>query len=58
MRQLGQELIEFLLPVGKLSSATEVDPKACHDTVNDKETVLIAGKVCGKGIEELKLMLH
>ena len=57
MGQLGQELIQLLLAVRKLSSTRVIDSKAGHDTINDEEAIFIAGKLGCEGIEKLELML-
>ena len=53
MSKFRQELVELLLTIGKLAAAAVVDPKAGHDAVDDKETVLIARELRREGIEEL-----
>ena len=45
MSKLGQELIEFLLTIGKLTAAAVVDSKAGHDAVDDEKAVFIAGEL-------------
>lgn len=50
MRQLRQELIEFLLTIGEFSTATVVDAEAAHDAVNDEEAVFVGGEIRGKSI--------
>lgn len=56
--QLRQKLIQLLLPVCKLSSSAVIDTETCHDAVDDKEAILVAGEVCGECIEKLKLVLY
>jgi hypothetical protein len=57
MCQFGEELVELLLALIKLTTADKVDTKQSHDAVNDEETVLIADKVLGDLVEEFHLML-
>jgi len=40
--ELRQELVEFLLTIGKLAAATVVNAEAGHDAVDDEETVFVA----------------
>ena len=44
MSQFRQELIEFLLTIGKFSAAAVVDPKAVHNAVDNKEAILVGRK--------------
>lgn len=57
MRQPGQELVQFLLPVGQLAAAAVVDAEAVHDAVDDEEAEGVAGEGVGEGVEELELVL-
>jgi len=41
VRQLAQELIELLLPICQLATATVVDTEAGHDAVDYEESELI-----------------
>lgn len=50
MRQLGQELIELLLPVGQLAAAAVVDAEAGHDAVDYQEAVFVAGEGGGERV--------
>jgi len=58
MRQLRQELIELLLALVQLASASVIDSEQGHDAVDDEETVLIADEELGDLVEELHLMLR
>lgn len=40
--ELRQELVEFLLTIGKLAAAAVVNAEAGHDAVDDEETVFVA----------------
>lgn len=40
--ELRQELVEFLLTIGKLATAAVVNAEAGHDAVDDEETVFVA----------------
>jgi len=40
--ELRQELVKFLLSIGKLATAAVVDAEAGHDAVDDEETVFVA----------------
>lgn len=55
--ELRQELVEFLLAIGKLAAAAVVHAEAGHDAVDDEETVFVARELRGEGVEELQLML-
>lgn len=46
-----------LLAFGKLTTAHEVGAIESHDTVNDKETVLVGGEVGGKTFQQFGLHL-
>lgn len=58
MRQLRQELIEFLLSIGQLSAAAEVDTEAIHDAVNDEKSILIGCEIRCERVQKLELMLQ
>lgn len=55
--QLHQKLIQFLLPIGQFTAATEVHTKAIHDTVDNQQPILAAGKLLGEVIQQLELVL-
>jgi hypothetical protein len=57
VRQLGKELIEFLLTLIELATADVVDAKECHDTVDDEKTVFVTDEVLGNFVQKLHLML-
>ena len=57
MRQLAQELIQLLLPIGQLAAAAVVDAEAGHDAVDYQEAVVVGGEVGGERVEELELVL-
>jgi hypothetical protein len=57
MRQLRQELVEFLLPLIQFATASVVDSKKRHNAVDNEETVLIANKEFGNFVQELHLVL-
>ena len=44
MRQLGEELVELLLAIGKFSTAAVVDSEAVHYAVDDEKTKFVAGE--------------
>ena len=44
VRQLGQELVQFLLSVRQLATAAVVNAEAGHDAVDYQETVFVAGE--------------
>ena len=44
MCQLREELVEFLLAICQLATATVVDAEAIHNAVDDEETVLVCGE--------------
>ena len=50
MRQLREELIQFLLPVCQLAAAAVVDAEAGHDAVDDEEAVFVAGEGGGERV--------
>ena len=56
MRQLHQELVEFLLTIRKLTTSTIVHPKAVHDTIDYQQTELSCRKFLAKSIEQFQLM--
>ena len=58
MRQLREELVEFLLTLIQLSTSHVVHPEQCHDAVDDQETVLVADEEFSNLVEELKLVLR
>lgn len=47
MRQLRQELIQFLLPIRQLSATAVVNPETGHDAVDYEEAVFVAGEGSG-----------
>lgn len=57
MRQLRQELIEFLLAIGQFPTATVVDAEAVHYTVNDEEAVFVGCKTRGESVQQFQLVL-
>lgn len=57
MRQLRQELIEFLLAIGQFPTAAVVDAEAVHDTVNDEEAVFVGCKIRGESVQQFQLVL-
>ncbi len=57
MRQLTQELIQFLLPVRQLAPAAEIDAETRHDAVDDEQAVVICCEVCAERVEEFELVL-
>ena len=51
MGQPGQELVQFLLPVGQLAAAAVVDAEAVHDAVDDQQAEFVAGEGVGERVE-------
>ena len=53
MSKLGQELVEFLLTIGKLAAAAVINSKTGHDAVDDEKAVFVAGELRREGVEQL-----
>ena len=51
--QFREKLVELLLSVRELSSASVVDAKAGHDTVDNEKAVFVTGELRGQSVEEL-----
>jgi hypothetical protein len=58
MRKLRQELIELLLTLVELTTASIVDAEQCHDAIDDKQTVFVADEELGDLVQKLHLMLR
>lgn len=58
MREFGQELIELLLALVELATASVVDAEECHDAVDDEQTVFVADEEFGYLVQKLHLMLR
>ena len=56
MRQLREELVEFLLTLVQLSPTSVVHSEEGHDAVDDQQTILVAYKILGDFVEKLHLM--
>lgn len=57
VRQLRQELIQFLLSVRQLATTAVVDAETGHDAVDDEEAVFVAGEGGGERVQEFELVL-
>lgn len=57
VRQLRQELVQFLLSVRQLAAAAVVDAETGHDAVDYEQTVLVAGEGGGERVQEFELVL-
>ncbi|KAL8828077.1 MAG: hypothetical protein Q9191_002794, partial [Dirinaria sp. TL-2023a] len=52
-----QELIELLLAIGKLATATVIDPKAGHDAIDDQKAIFVTRELRRERVKEFELML-
>lgn len=57
VRQLRQELVQFLLSVRQLAAAAVVDAETGHDAVDYQEAVFVAGEGGGERVQEFELVL-
>lgn len=53
MGESCQELVEFLLAIGKFSSAAIVDAEATHDAVDDQEAIFATHEIRRKRVQQL-----
>jgi hypothetical protein len=58
MCQLRQELVELLLALVQLTTASIVDTKQGHDAVDDEKSVFISDEELGDFVQELHLVLR
>jgi hypothetical protein len=58
VRQLGQELIEFLLAFVQLTTTGVVNSEERHDAVDDEEAILVANEELSDLVQELHLVLR
>jgi len=56
MRQLRQELVQFLLALVQLAAAGVVNAEESHNAVDNEQAVLIADEELGDLVKELHLM--
>lgn len=58
MRELRQELVELLLTLVELTTASVVNTEQCHNAVDDEQTVFVADEELGDLVQELHLMFR
>ena len=58
MRELREELVEFLLSLIELTTSSVVNAKECHNAVDDQKPILVADKELCDFVQELHLMLR
>jgi hypothetical protein len=58
MCQLRKELVELLLALVQLTTASIVDSEQGHDTVDDEKSILVSNEELGDLVQELHLVLR